>query len=216
MVEKVELSKFVVNMQAPKTHRPMQYNDIMWENLRSMAKLALFRAYEAWQDDVDVTIVTNKNDKYVTSTQAYKKGQLVLVPLSPTVSSGVKVPKDCLEIHVMGPAGTKTKIFVSSKTVEPDLDKKPDASVFKPPFWFVRGSPDSAVVNMAPSTQKVSISASVVKPEFSDTFTISIPTLVNSVALKCGDELVQKVPDPKAPKRPSDQGDPSGSKKAKP
>ena len=167
---------------------------------------AVCTAYGAHQQDVCVTIITKKGAKGVVASKDYSKGALHLVPLTPNLGCGSKIPASAVEVPGAKPKHDPSQCIYLNPKVEPKAIR------FKVPFWYVAGSPDNDVCNMARSEEVVTLTDSIGGRSSSTVY--KVPVLVNRKAIKAGSELIYKVADPKANKRVSGSS-PQEAKRAK-
>ncbi|CAK0865543.1 unnamed protein product, partial [Prorocentrum cordatum] len=165
------------------------------ENRRAWFRVALNCAYRERISSVNVAIEFSKSSKVCKVLTKYQKGELVLIPLTPSISIGPRPTPNAIVVDDSMP-DHKSIMYLMPKIILPDSDACKDGWPFIVPFWNVPTCVDTALVNMAPSSIKVPVKVRSCALNFgkSDCKTITIPTLVNTKALKEGSELFQKAP----------------------
>ncbi|CAK0855463.1 unnamed protein product, partial [Prorocentrum cordatum] len=165
------------------------------ENRRAWFRVALNCAYRERISSVNVAIEFSKSSKVCKVLTKYQKGELVLIPLTPSISIGPRPTPNAIVVDDSMP-DHKSIMYLMSKNILPDSDACKDGWPFIVPFWNVPTRVDTALVNMAPSSIKVPFEVRSCALNFgkSDCKTITITTLVNTKALKEGSELFQKAP----------------------
>ena len=126
--------------------------------------------------DVDV-MCRNKPSRGAVALQKYAVGKLILVPMSMNVKCEDKSDDD-MNLVVRGAHLPSDKDMV--------LCAPPNT--FPCPAWFVQPNEKKSVVNMCIKYRKVKVSSGGIDHD-AETVTFDVPVLVNTVALKKGDEL---------------------------
>lgn len=158
---------------------------------KSQLQLALMEAYMKSPSQVSVVTFQCKTGSHVeVGGTTISKGELRLVPLSSSIQAGTKVPVNSLEVD-MG-LGGETKIYISPKTTWPN-PKNPEIARFIVPYWHVNSTADQDEANMKLSYRDVDVTAKANGASAASSTTVSIPMLVNTRALKPGEELLKFV-----------------------
>lgn len=170
-------------------------------------------AYAAYESDVDIKIVYVVKPRpsviRVLACKDYAKGELVLVPLSPSVGANTKLPSTALPVSGFGtPAGTTAYIvphLVLPKALGlPSCSKDKESSVV--PYWCVPELEDEAQEgNMRPGVLKIQVDSS--SSQWAESVArkteVLIPVLINRRKVSKGEALIRSDPPEKedAPKR---------------
>ena len=213
----------------------------MWllEEARSLVRLGMRQAFVQARDP-SLEVRYDRLPKVVVNglfaTRAYDKAGLTLVPFSPLVGSGDKVPSGTVPIDTRklfpGELRDHPKMWITGKF---DLPSSPDGpSSAKPkdpfvvPFWACRTADDSSQSNLKwvgicvwvtfPVSDGVSHHFKLADPSANDRgVLVTIPVLTNSKAIKAGDELLKSpvALQPTLPAKRGADGDHAASPPAK-
>ena len=124
------------------------------------------------------------------------KGGLVLVPLTTSIGVGTKVPLQAVEVeavdNILDGSGVPIRFWLNQKFELPVSKKQPG---FLVSYWVTQAASDSSLANLEHSTLSIRTRAGGTKiagigemSTYSDTY---IPIMVNSFAIKAGDELLK-------------------------
>ncbi|CAK0834224.1 unnamed protein product [Prorocentrum cordatum] len=173
--------------------------EVMSELKRAFVRAALDSAYKEYAPTVELTITFAKSGKKVVADKRYAKGQLELIPLTPNIGYGAKMPQNGIAVNIKMPEA-KHEMWLLPKTTLPGEK----TAQFIVPCWCIPSTPDTAKVNVAWSTVRVMVSTWSAESESKrqgDVVCV-LPAMTNTRAIEKGSELFQKGPDAgAAPKR---------------
>ncbi|CAK0907020.1 unnamed protein product [Prorocentrum cordatum] len=191
-----------VGVLVDETFDGLDHDEVATELLK--VRMAVCTAYKSYQKDIKVEITVKKGSKGVVASKDYPKGALRLVPLTPNLGCGTKIPSSAIDVPWARPKHNPSlRIYLSPK-LEPAPNK------FKVPLWYVAGSPDSDVCNVVWSHDVVVLTDSIGATPSSAEY--KVPVLVNRKAIAAGFELIYKVADPNANKRVTGSSPRSGKR----
>ncbi|CAK0908805.1 unnamed protein product [Prorocentrum cordatum] len=173
--------------------------EVMSELKRAFVRAALDSAYREYAPTVELTITFAKSGKKVVADKRCAKGQLELIPLTPNIGHGAKMPQNGIAVNIKMPEA-EHEMWLLQKTTLPGEK----TAQFIVPCWCIPSTPDTAEVNVAWSTVRVMVStwSAESESERQDDVVCVLPAMTNTRAIEKGSELFQKGPDAgAAPKR---------------
>lgn len=171
-----------------------EHKELVMQSAISDVRKAIEYLYQSYPVRLKIKFSVSPKQTCIVGAYAdadYEAQSLILVPLSPTVSHGLKVPPNAVEVHLAGDQADwfKPERFWISPKAELPLGKKGETP-FLVPFWAVSKAKDSAFVNMGFKNITVELTS---KTEGLDSLSISaqVPVLTNTKPLFQGDALLK-------------------------
>ena len=177
------------------------------ERSRAVLRLALLSAHAGREASTDVTVQFDASGSKQTPTgvfanAAFKKGQLVLVPLTSNIQIGPKSPTQSVLVPGFNCKDAYGK--AAHAWLVPKCELPPKGEIVRNSgshcvclYWCVRVAPDSTQSNLAPSTIQCKVTVSERAPagvkgaESDAVYSVPVPVLVNTQAVSAGEMLLK-------------------------